>query len=63
MTNQELLNEVKVRYPVLYTIMALNDQLLKLLDHGEIQLTEFVSNGKIVRIEAIPKISKKLDNL
>jgi hypothetical protein len=37
--------------PELYTIRALNDKLLKDMDYGEIHITEYVKDGKVVRVQ------------
>jgi len=44
--------------PVLYTIEMFNATYLKDMEYGEIHITEFVKNGKVVRIEVYPKVSK-----
>ena len=44
--------------PLLYEIELMNARFLKDMQHGEITITQFVKNGKIYRIEAIPKYSK-----
>jgi hypothetical protein len=47
--------------PVLFTIAVLNAKLLQDMQFGEITITQFVKNGKIIRVEASPKISKLIE--
>ena len=55
--------------PVLYTIELFNAKYLKDMAkdqrpnqvYGEIHITEYIREGKIVRIEAYPKESRKIE--
>lgn len=43
--------------PILYVIAKLNIKYLDDMEFGEIHITEFIQRGKIVRVEAFPKVS------
>jgi len=45
--------------PELYAIRSLNDKLVKDVGFGEIHITEFVQDGKVVRVQAIKTIASE----
>lgn len=64
-TKTEFIRILRNVNPALYTIELLQKKLTKDMEYGEIHMTLFVKEGKIIRVEAIPKYSKivpKLDN-
>jgi hypothetical protein len=54
---------LKNKNPALFTVEAFNRKFLKDMQYGEIHITEFVKNGKIIRVEVYPKYSKIIDQL
>ena len=54
---------LKNKNPALFTVEAFNRKFLKDMEFGEIHITEFVKDGKIIRVEVIPKYSKKVNEL
>jgi len=59
----EFIRLLKNEKPALFTIEAFNVKFLKDMSFGEIHITEYVKNGKIIRIEVTPTYSKSLAEL
>ena len=65
MTHEEFKQLLRVFSPALYTMDIFTDKFIKdmKLSFGEIHFKAIIQHGKIVRVEAYPLISEKVDNL
>lgn len=62
-TAEEFILILKARSPSLSTIEKFNKKFLEDAQFGELVITEFVRNGKIYRIEVLPKISEVIQDV
>jgi hypothetical protein len=64
-SKEEFKQLLRVFNPALYTMDIFTERFIKdmKMQFGEIHFKAMIQNGKIVRIEAYPIISQKVDNL